>query len=304
MENETVSIVMPCYNSEGTVAQAIRGVISQTYRPIELILVNDGSTDGSSAVIESMAESIRDAGIAFQYHIQENQGLGGAIEAGLQYVTGGYLAWIDSDDELLPESVAIRVKFLQEHPDFGSVSSNAVEFISRNGKDQLGNLVGTKVKVHSEENQFPLMLRSQTLFCPGCHLVRTEVFRQSHGGMHIYPARHGQNFQMLLPVYYVSKHGFVNIPLYKYRVTDSSMSATTCQLEPRKFFKRQAEYKNIVRYTLKQIPGMPDKDRRHYYHGFRQFIMEQNLDRSISGQHSLYALKWIVLLRLHGFFFR
>lgn len=290
---------MPCYNNESTVTQAIFGVINQTYRPIEFILVNDGSTDGSAAVIESLENQIRDADIEFKYYLQPNQGLGGAIDTGLKYVTGSYLAWIDSDDELLPESVAIRVKFLQEHPDFGSVSSNAVEFICKDGEDQLGELVSKNIKVESEENQFIHMLKSESLFCSGCHMLRTEVFNESHGGMHIYPARHGQNWQMLLPVYYMSKHGFVNIPLYKYRMSKDSMSAQILKMSPKKFYERKREYLNIVKNTLAQIPGMDDKQRRYYYRICRNKIYEQNLDEAIYMQHGLYRFRWRVSLFLN-----
>ena len=66
MTEGKVSIIIPCYNGASTIAQAIRGVLNQTYRPIELILVNDGSTDGSESVITGMREEIEKAGIEFR----------------------------------------------------------------------------------------------------------------------------------------------------------------------------------------------------------------------------------------------
>ncbi len=227
MTEGKVSIIIPCYNGASTIGQAIHGVSNQTYRPIELILVNDGSTDSSEEIVASMKQEIENAGIEFRYLTQQNMGLGSAINSGLKLVTGEYLAWCDADDELMPESVDKRVEFLRSHPDYGSVSSNAIQFRKHDGKDEFLELATTDEETNSNINQFLPMLMGKSLFCAGCHLVRTSVFQKSHGGMNIYPARYGQNWQMLLPVYYTSKHGFIDEPLYKYRVEDSSMSSQT-----------------------------------------------------------------------------
>ena len=96
--------------------------------------------------------------------------------------------------------------------------------------------------------------------------------------MNIYPARHGQNWQMLLPVYYTSRHGFINEPLYKYRVEDSSMSSQVLKMPFRQFKKRQDEYVEIVRLTLLQIPALPQKELRDYLGKFKKRVHIQNLD--------------------------
>lgn len=301
MVQPVVSIIIPCYNGADTIARALRGVIQQTYRPIQLILVNDGSTDRSDAIIREMEAEIRTAGIQFEYIVQENMGLGGAINTGLKYVTGEYLAWADADDELLPESVELRVAFLENHPEFGSVTSDAFYAEDADWDTPLG-----RVTYNPEENnlpnQFLPMLLGNSVFCCGCHLVRTEVFKSANGGMEIYPARHGQNWQMLLPVYYSSKHAYMDIPLYKYRVNAANMTAEIEKMGLRALYKRRNEYIEIVLHTLKRIRNMSNPERRVYTRKFKNHMSEMNLDDALQRNAKHHILFWKVKLKLARLF--
>lgn len=301
MSCPTVSIVVPCYNGADTIARALRGVIQQTYRPIQLILVNDGSTDNSDPIIREMEAEIRAAGIQFDYIVQENLGLGGAINTGLKYVTGEYLAWADADDELLPESVSLRVAFLEDHPGFGSVTSDAFYAEDANWDTPLGKLTH-----NPEENnlpdQFLPMLLGKSIFCCGCHLVRTEVFRSANGGMEIFPARYGQNWQMLLPVYYSSKHAYMDIPLYKYRVNAANMTAEIEKMGLKALYNRRNEYIEIVLHTLKRIRNMSDSERRRYTRIFIIHMYELNLDDALQRNAKDHILFWKARLKLTRLF--
>lgn len=296
-----VSIVMPCYNGADTIARAIRGVLRQTYRPIQLILVNDGSTDVTDKVITDLRPEIDASGVDFIYHLQQNLGLGGAINTGLKFVTGEYLAWADADDELLPESVRIRVEFLESHPEFGSVTSDAVLAEDANWDLPLGRLTHNPEE-NNRPDQFLPMLLGQSVFCPGCHLVRTEVFRTANGGMDIYPARHGQNWQMLLPVYYASRHAFLDQPLYKYRINADSMSSAINQMPLQKLYRRRREYIELVGQTLSRIIGMNARERKVYLRIFKKYIYTLNLDSSLENQALLDSLKWRLAIKAVSLF--
>jgi glycosyltransferase involved in cell wall biosynthesis len=301
MTNQKVSIVMPCYNGADTIARAIRGVTQQTYRPIQFILVNDGSTDDSDKVIRMLEPEILEAGIEFVYHLQNNLGLGGAINTGLKFVNGAYLAWIDADDELLPDSVRIRVEFLEAHPEFGSVTSDAFYAEDTDWEHPLGRLTHNPEE-NNRPNQFLPMLLGQSVFCAGCHMVRTEVFRTANGGMDINPFRYGQNLQLLLPVYYVSKHAFLNQPLYKYRVNAQNMSAEIRQMSLTAYYRRRKGYIENARNILKRIQGMPDRERRQYERMFRKLIFEGNLDAAIQHQSKPDILFWKIAVKLTALF--
>lgn len=296
MERAKVSIVLPCYNGADTIERAVRGILNQTYRPIQLILVNDGSTDATDQVVRSMREEIDQAQIEFQYFPQENMGLGGAVNSGLKHVTGEYLAWVDADDELMPESVELRVDFLEQNRDYGSVSSNAVFAEDRNWEQSLGKLTDN-ISLNGEEDQFIHLLMGRSIFCCGCHMVRKSVFVEANGGLDIYPARHGQNWQMLLPVYYVSKHAFLDLPLYKYRTNADNMSAAVEKMSMKQLCQRRQEYLDIVSHTLKRIKGMSDKEKHVFSHLFKKHICELNLDSALEQQDRMEILKWKIAVK-------
>lgn len=92
-----LSIVMPVYNAENYIDKAVESVLSQSYRSIELILVNDCSTDGSGKKCEAWAD--RDERVRV-FHLDENSGAGRARNFGIGKATGTYLTFVDSDDEI------------------------------------------------------------------------------------------------------------------------------------------------------------------------------------------------------------
>ena len=280
MEKPLVSIILPCYNAAGTIARAVRGVLNQTYRPLELIVVNDGSTDDTGACLRALEREILASGVRYLCIAQENRGLGGAINRGLARVTGEYLAWVDADDELLPRSVALRAAFLETHPDFGSVTSDAFLVEEEHWQEPLGRLVHDPAG-NSRQDQFLPMLLGKSVFCSGCHLIRTEVFRRVNGGMEIWPSRHGQNWQLLLPTYYGAKHGYLPRPLYRYRVDGPGMTAQLRKLDLSGKAALRREYVRIVRHTLERIRGMPGCERRRYLGLFCLHMADLNLDDAV-----------------------
>jgi glycosyltransferase involved in cell wall biosynthesis len=86
-----VSTIVPVYNGERYLRDALESVLGQRYRPIEVIVVDDGSTDGSAAVLRTYGERIR-------YHYQPNRGSGAARNTGVDLATGAYFAFLDADD--------------------------------------------------------------------------------------------------------------------------------------------------------------------------------------------------------------
>jgi glycosyltransferase involved in cell wall biosynthesis len=102
--NPLVSIVIVNYNYERFIAEAIRSALNQTYKPLEVIVVDDGSTDGSRAIIESFGETIIPI-------FKENGGQGSAYNAGFDKSRGDYILFLDSDDALEPNAVEQSVRF-------------------------------------------------------------------------------------------------------------------------------------------------------------------------------------------------
>ncbi|MBQ6223091.1 MAG: glycosyltransferase family 2 protein [Solobacterium sp.] len=94
--NPTVSVIVPCYNSSGTVERTLDSLRAQTLRDMEIVVINDGSKDNTLEVLEKYAETYPD----FNMHIysKENEGIAEARNFGLRHVTGEYIGFLDSDD--------------------------------------------------------------------------------------------------------------------------------------------------------------------------------------------------------------
>jgi glycosyltransferase involved in cell wall biosynthesis len=118
MQNPLVSVILAVRNREGSVARAIASVLAQTYRPLELIVIDDGSTDGTRDVAKHFGAQIT-------LIAQSNAGVYAARNRGLQHARGELVAFIDSDDAWLSDKLAAQVP-LMRRPDVGLVFGDAV----------------------------------------------------------------------------------------------------------------------------------------------------------------------------------
>lgn len=109
-----VSVIMPAYNTAHYIREAIDSVLEQDYPNKELIVIDDGSTDGTVEVLRSYGDRIT-------LLTQHNQGSAVARNAGLEAARGEYIAFLDSDDVWLPGKLRLQIEHLQRHPDVGMV---------------------------------------------------------------------------------------------------------------------------------------------------------------------------------------
>jgi len=121
-----VSTVIVVFNRPRLLAEAVASVLAQTYRPIEVVIVDDGSTDETAAVCDGFAAA--HPGIVVVAH-QANTGFAGATNAGLQRVSGEFVQFLDSDDLLMPEKFAHQVAGLRAHPECGISYCQAREYV-------------------------------------------------------------------------------------------------------------------------------------------------------------------------------
>ena len=102
---EKISVIVPVYNSEAYLENCLNSIIQQTYQNLEIILVNDGSTDGSDELCKSYAEAHRNVTVLNQ----KNLGLSAARNSGIRYAQGEYLFFLDADDLLHPSAIKTLV---------------------------------------------------------------------------------------------------------------------------------------------------------------------------------------------------
>jgi glycosyltransferase involved in cell wall biosynthesis len=115
-----VSVIIPTYNQGNYLRQAIQSVLAQSYADFEVIVVDDGSTDNTSAVVGDLSDP------RLRYARQANGGLSSARNTGIRNATGSFLSYLDSDDLFLPEKLRLLVALLEENPNLGLVAGQAV----------------------------------------------------------------------------------------------------------------------------------------------------------------------------------
>lgn len=123
--------MMLAYNEETVIGEAIQSILDQTYEDWELIIVDDGSTDGTPDVVARFEDP------RIRYVRQENQGRGAARNAALRASRGQYIAIADADDISLPSRFQKQVAFLEAHPEVGVVSAQLKFFTARHAPTYL-----------------------------------------------------------------------------------------------------------------------------------------------------------------------
>jgi glycosyltransferase involved in cell wall biosynthesis len=114
MENNRVSVVVPTYNRANHITKSLNSAWEQTYRPIEVLVVDDGSTDDTREVVEEWKKNHKDDTFKTKYIYQENAGAPTARNTGIKNANGRYLQFLDSDDVLMPEKLALQIELMQK----------------------------------------------------------------------------------------------------------------------------------------------------------------------------------------------
>jgi len=109
VQGPLVSIVIPVYNAEAFIGEALDSVFAQDYEPYEVIAVDDGSSDNSAAIVRSYPD--------VRFFQQENSGASAARNVGIAAARGEFVAFVDADDVVPPNKLSLQVGYLLEHPD-------------------------------------------------------------------------------------------------------------------------------------------------------------------------------------------
>ncbi|MEJ5260302.1 MAG: glycosyltransferase family A protein [Anaerohalosphaeraceae bacterium] len=122
-----ISVIIPAYNNEQHLSRAIHSVLAQSRPADEIIVVDDGSTDRTAEVAAAFGDKIRCIR-------QDNRGPGAARNAGIQAASGEWIAFLDADDEWLPDKLALQTEQLQKHPQLQWTCGNYIECLCQDGR--------------------------------------------------------------------------------------------------------------------------------------------------------------------------
>lgn len=189
--NHAVSIILPTYNGARTIDRAIASILAQNYRSWELIILSDGSTDDTKAVVEKKVGS--DERIIFIEN-EQNMGIQKTLNKGLGLARGEYVARIDDDDEWIDHSkLAAQVAFLESHPDHVLVGTDA--FVV----DENGISLSTNVMPRSDAVIRSKML-SKNCFLHSTILVRKDIVKKVGGYSQKKRDLHAEDYNLWLRV--------------------------------------------------------------------------------------------------------
>jgi len=211
MIKDLVSIVTPVYNAERFIAETIESVLAQTYGNWELLLVDDCSTDGSRAIIESYVEG--DSRIKY-ISLAGNSGAAVARNTGINASSGRFIAFIDSDDQWNAQKLETQLKFMNEKK--APFTFTAYEMLNEQGE-----LLGKIVNVPDSINYNQLL--KNTII--GCSTVMID--RNAIGDFQMPLVRKGQDtatWLMILRINGIVANG-INEILTSYRIVEGSISS-------------------------------------------------------------------------------
>ncbi|BCR05189.1 hypothetical protein DESUT3_22580 [Desulfuromonas versatilis] len=251
-----VSVVIPSYNHRQYVVEAIESVLDQDWPDIDLIVIDDGSKDGSAEVIGELLD--RRGG--FRLVARENRGLIRTLNEGISMASGEYFCLLASDDYLPAGSLRSRAEFLVEHPGHVGVFADGLRILE-DAEPGERILDERRRQLFSHSDPIPGFLKGLNLPIHTM-MAKRDVFLRFGGFDSRY--RYCEDLDVQLLLFLEGKVGFVDTPVYCYRLHGANISLTNPQLARadkvlcfRKYLEevpRLAPYRKLIRHRL----------RRHY----------------------------------------
>lgn len=208
-----VSVIIPAYNRVKYIQQAVDSVLKQTYRSVELIVVDDGSTDGTFDLLQGYGDRI----LLIHHERRVNRGQSASINLGLTKAKGKYIAILDSDDYWELNKLEVQVTFLEANPDVGLVYTNGY-CVDAEGH----RLYAYHSRDHVEHNDPNLVLLDCYMALPVNSLVRKAVYDEV--GFFEESFRAAQDHDMLIRMAEVTKFAYLPDYLFYYRRHQDSIS--------------------------------------------------------------------------------
>jgi len=234
----TITAVIPAYNAAEYIARAIKSVLAQTRPADEIIVVDDGSTDNTLDVVRSFGEKV----ILIQ---QENGGASAARNTGINAATGNWIAFLDADDEWLPNMLELQTNILRQHPDIAWTGGNyKICFCKRkyglikNEPERIQALLKNKLYF---DDFFDAFIH-KTYGCMDCMVIRKDVFQKV--GLYSTTLPRANDIDMWFRIAYrYPKIGFVDQPLaiYHFETGDSLASYHMDYAYLRRFLQRHLD---------------------------------------------------------------
>ncbi|AFY80532.1 glycosyltransferase family 2 protein [Oscillatoria acuminata] len=271
----TISVIIPAYNAEKFIKETINSVLNQTFRDFELIVINDGSTDGTLEVVSTFSDS------RIQVFSYPNSGPQKSRNRGIDHAKGEYLSFLDADDLWTPDKLERQLQALHDNPD-AAVAYSWTDFINGSGERLPG---GQHFKFTNDV--YERLLLGDFIGSGSNPLIRKDAllnvgpFDESLVG--------GQDWEMWLRL--AAQYQFVVVPstLVFYRQSGKSWSSN---------LKRQEQgYQQVIEKSLANAPEKIKKLRKKIMGNRYKFSTFDALRYSRNRQDTLLAARflWVAL---------
>lgn len=245
IKNPLVSVIMPVYNGSSFVAQAIESILGQTYKPLELVIVNDSSTDITDEILQSYKNKY--PRIIHVITLSKNHGESRAANIAFKKTRGEFIARVDADDISHPEKIAHQVKFLTAHPSVIVLGTQADVI---NAEDEI---VGKKNFPLTHKEIYDNFAVLNPMLHPSC------MFRRSllPGKEKLYEDKFEPNDDYYTLFRFLNCGKFANLPerLFYYRIHSSNKSLQN----PKSKFKNSLRIRKAAIDSLGYVPTIRGK---------------------------------------------
>lgn len=236
-----VSVIIPAYNAEKYLSQAIESILNQTFRDFELIIIDDCSTDGTGQIINDYLKLDKRI-IALRN--KNNLKLSRVLNRGIKIARGKYLARMDADDVSFPERLEKQVAFMEANPEVG-VSGGTMVITNASGK------VTGERNYHTTDEKIRKKIFRYNPFCHPAVIIRKSVLKKA--GLYNHDFNPTEDYELYFRIGLQAKFANLTDKLIKYRVVSDSMTNKGL---------RAMEFKTI-------------KARRKYYHLYHASIWDK-----------------------------
>ena len=215
MSTPRVSVIIAAWNAAKWIAETIDSVLAQTAGPVEIIVVDGGSTDDTAAIVAGYGERVR-------WFVQDRPGRSAARNIGISHATGEFIAFLDADDLWLPEKLAVQLARLDDDPSIGWVYSDVLYF--EEGTERELGTAGAQIELPEGDVLEKLLLRN--FIASPTPVIRREVMQATGGFCEVIPRLESEDWDMWLRVAERARAGVIRKPLARYRIHRASITAT------------------------------------------------------------------------------
>ena len=233
-----VSVIIPCYNGGKYIEAAVTSILEQSYHHLEVIVINDGSTDNSVDILLRLAQE--DLRVRYIEN-EQNLGLIATLNKAIHLAQGEYIARMDADDIALPDRISKQVEFLQQHPQV-AVLGGAIETFGENIESQILRLPekDDEIKAHlflASAFRHPTVMFNLNVLAIEDLIYQQQYYRAEDYGLWVHLMVKGYQFANLSDV------------ILRYRILENSET----RLLAKNLTQKNTVLKNIHQYLLNNL---------------------------------------------------